>query len=663
VKPTPSFLQDLRLRGNIYWALIQYMALVMAVFTLCRIGFYFFNREFFPEITTTSLLPLMVAGLKFDISAILYTNLLFILLLSLPFKARFHPAYQATLKWIFIVTNSIALVANVGDFIYFKFTLRRTTFDVFEQFGNEGNMGVLFGRFLFDYWYAVLFWAVCVAILVYGYKKIGVAGPMIRNKIAYYVSGVLAMPVIVFFFLGGVKGGLWTDHRPLTLSDAGEYVNDPKDISLVLNTPFCIYRTTGKTQIKKVKYFTDETALDAIYTPLHKPHESESFRKENVVVIILESFSKEFFKTFNPDLEGGNYEGYTPFLDSLIQHSKTFQYSFANGRKSIDALPSVISSIPNMGIQYVLSPFSGNKINSLASLLKDKGYHSAFFHGAPNGSMGFESFMRMAGIDEYYGMTEYNNDADYDGWWGIWDHKFLPYTADKLSEFKEPFVSVTFSLSSHHPFSVPKEYQERFKGGPVKLQRCIQYADFSLSQFFKKASKMPWYNNTLFVITADHTSLSQFPEYKSNSGLYAVPILFFKPDHSLKGMETQIVHQADVMPTILDYLNYDKEFIAFGRSAFDTEIPHFAFNAKDNTYQLFEDDYLLIFGGKKTLGLYEFKKDRMCKHNVMKENAEVVQRLEQRIKAIIQQYNNRMIENRLIISNPQVIALKGQGEK
>ncbi len=638
--------------------MLQYIALVMGVFTLCRIGFYLYNREFFPDITFSTMLSLMLAGLKFDISAVLYTNILFIVLLSIPVQARYTSLYQAILKWVFIVSNSIALIANVGDFIYFKFTLRRTTFDVFDQFKNENNMGSLAARFIVDYWYAVIFWVACVALLTWGYKKIRVEGPMIKQRFAFYTSGLLAMPIIIFFFIGGVKGGLWTDHRPLTLSDAGEYVKDPKDISLVLNTPFCIYRTTGKTQIKKVSYYKDAAEMDSLFSPVHIPHETEPFRKENVVVIILESFSKEFFKTYNRDLEGGKYEGYTPFLDSLLQHSKTFQYSFANGRKSIDALPSVISSIPNMGIQYVLSPFSGNKINSLASLLKDKGYHSAFFHGAPNGSMGFESFMSMAGVDQYYGMTEYNNDADYDGWWGIWDHKFLPYTAERINEFKEPFVSITFSLSSHHPFSVPKEYQDRFKGGPVKLQRCIQYADFALSQFFAKASKMPWYKNTLFVITADHTSLSQFPEYKSNSGLYAVPILFFKPDHSLSGMESEIVHQADVMPSILDYLNYDKEYIGFGRSVFDKTIPHFAFNSKDNTFQLFEGEHLLVFNGKKTVSLYEFKKDRMCERNVMSENPVIVARMESRIKAIIQQYNNRLIENRMLIESPGSFAFK-----
>jgi hypothetical protein len=170
VKPLPDFISQLKLRGNIYWALIQYLGLVMAVFTLCRLGFYLFNREYFPELSFASILPLLVAGLKFDISAVLYTNLLFILLMSLPLKVRFSALYQNILMWVFLVTNALALVANVGDFIYFKFTLRRTTFDIFEQFKNEENLAGLTGRFIWDYWYAALFWVACVFILWYGYN-------------------------------------------------------------------------------------------------------------------------------------------------------------------------------------------------------------------------------------------------------------------------------------------------------------------------------------------------------------------------------------------------------------------------------------------------------------------------------------------------------------
>ena len=228
----------------------------------------------------------------------------------------------------------------------------------------------------------------------------------------------------------------------------------------------------------------------------------------------------------NPEKEGGQYKGYTPFLDSLMGHSKSFTYAIANGRKSIDGLPSVISSIPSLGVPYFLSPYSGNRINSLASLLGAEGYHTSFFHGAPNGSMGFNAFMNLAGVDHYYGMDEYGNADDFDGLWGIWDEPFLQFYADKLNTFPEPFMSSFFSVSSHHPFEIPDEYEDRFEGGPLPIHRCIQYTDFALKRFFEKASTMPWYKNTLFVITADHTSSNiQFPEEQQDEILKLVEVL------------------------------------------------------------------------------------------------------------------------------------------
>ena len=179
------------------------------------------------------------------------------------------------------------------------------------------------------------------------------------------------------------------------------------------------------------------------------------------------------------------------FLISLLQHSATFTFSYANGRKSIDGLPSVVASIPSLGVPYFLSPYSGNKINSVSSLLKGKGYHTSFFHGAPNGSMGFQAFMNTAGVGQYYGMSEYDNDDDFDGIWGIWDDKFLQFFARKLNEFPQPFTSILFSVSSHHPFEIPSTFKDQFKGGPLVIHKCVQYADYALKEFFRTASSMP----------------------------------------------------------------------------------------------------------------------------------------------------------------------------
>lgn len=639
----------LRLSGNIYWALLLRLVLVMFLLTLCRIGFYLFNLSFFPDMTPSNFLWLLWGGLQFDLTAMLYVNTVYILLMILPFDFRFRYDYQQFSKYLFFVTNAAALATNVADFIYYKFTLRRTSADVFRQFENEQNIGGLLFQFILDYWYAVLFWIFLVVVMVKAYNRIRVWGPQMKSRKVYYFSGFFALPLITFFIIGGIRGGFRHSTRPITLSNAGEFVEDPRDISIVLNTPFSLIRTVGKTKVQRADYFDEATAA-AIYSPVHVPQDSVALRRPNVVVIILESFSAEFFGALNKGRMDGNYSGYTPFLDSLMQHSKNFVNAFANGRKSIDGLPSVISGIPSLGVPYFLSPYSANQINSLPSLLEEKGYHTSFFHGAPNGSMGFNAFMNVAGVDHYFGMDEYDNDEDFDGLWGIWDEPFLQYFAQQMSTFPQPFVSSFFSVSSHHPFRIPAQYEDQFAGGPLPIHKCIQYTDHALRRFFQTASRMPWYENTLFVITADHTSSNiLFPEYRTRWGFYSVPLLFFKPDNSLASRERAIAQQTDIMPSVLGYVHYDKPYIAFGRDVFREDSVAIAFNYKDNTYQLFEDDFLLVFDGTRTLGLYDFQRDELLLNNLMDAHPERAQQMERTMKAVIQQYNNRMIEDRLTI--------------
>ncbi len=652
------FVEGITWRNNIYVVLLLRLLLVMMMFSICRLGFYFFNKSFFEDISAAEMLRLMAGGLVFDLSTVLYVNSLYILLMIVPLEVRFKQSYRTVLKYLFFTTNGIALAANVADFIYYRFTLRRTTAEVFAQFQNETNMGGLWLKFFVDYWYAAFFWIILMIALVYCYNRLRYQGPQVRDRRIFYVGGLLAIPLIAYLIMGGMRGGFRHSTRPITLSNAGEYVSDPKHISIVLNTPFAVMRTVGKTQVRKKEYFPEEE-LGRIYTPVHIPPDSLTFRAKNVVVIILESFSKEFVGALNRDKYNGTYKGYTPFLDSLIGEGLTFEYSFANGRKSIDGLPSVVSSIPSMGTPYFLSPYSDNRINSLASLLRSKGYHTSFFHGAPNGSMGFQAFMNIAGVHEYYGMSEYNNDADFDGLWGIWDDKFLDFYATKLNTFKEPFFSSFFSVSSHHPFKIPAEFEDDFKGGPLVIHKCIQYTDYSLRKFFERVSKMPWYENTLFVITADHTSSEiEFPETRTPAGFYSVPIVFFSPDGALRGHMDKIAQQTDIMPSVLAHLNYDEPFVAFGRNLFSQE-EGMAFNFKDNQYQLFLGDFLLQFDGTKSTGLFRFKTDKLQEHNLIDQLPDAVAGMEPVIKAVVQQYNNRIVDNRMTVISDPVVKTSG----
>lgn len=630
---------------NLYLVLAYRFLILLFLYTLCRIGFYLFNQDLFQNITLPKYLYILWGGLKFDVSALIYINVIYILLHVIPFPFRYNEGFQKFCKWWFLVTNSIGIIANLADFVYYKFTLKRTTATVFGQFSHEQNKFKLFVDFLKDYWYLLILLAVFIWIFNKLYQLVKVK-KTVRFTWPVYVLHTALLLMIALMCITGVRGGWGFGTRPITLSNAGEYVDTPDQMSLVLNTPFAIFRTLKASKLKPVNYF-DEKTLNAIYNPIHQPADTAAFNKLNVVFLIIESLGKEHVGSLNKDLMGGKYRGYTPFLDSLVGESFTFTHTFANGRKSIDALPSVITGIPSINEPFVLSIYSGNKTTSIAKLLGDEGYETAFFHGAPNGSMGFSSYTHLAGIKKYFGQNEYQKKGDSDGTWGIWDDPYMQYMANTMNTLKQPFFASFFSLSSHHPFRLPDEYQGKFPKGPLPVQEPLGYTDMALRNFFKTASTMPWYKNTLFVLCADHATVSYLPEYQNTPGYFSIPILFYRPGGTLKGKTDKLVQQMDIMPTVLNYLHYNKPYFSMGFDAFDKKTDNFVVNNNDGSFNFYMGDYYLVNDGKENLALYNLKTDRLVQHNLLKTEPLIAEKLEKNLKAFRQQYNNRMIENKL----------------
>jgi phosphoglycerol transferase MdoB-like AlkP superfamily enzyme len=637
---------------NIFVVLAYRILLILLLFSLCRIGFFVFNFKMFPGVTTGQFLTILKGGITFDVSAIVYINSIFILLSIIPFDLRYNELYEKILKYIYFITNGIAICMNGMDFVYYRFVDKRATADVFKTFENENNLGKLFFRFLFDYWPATVFTLFLLILMVGLYNRVTPRRPSPSNKLVYYLVNVLMMPVVIALVIGGARGGYKHSTRPITISNAARYVQSPRDVAIVLNTPFSVFRTYGKKALVRYKFF-DEEKLHKQYNPDYKPDPGKQFRPYNVVIIILESFAREYVGSLNPDLEGGTYKGYTPFIDSLISVSLTFDVSLANGKKSIDAMPSILASVPSLETPYTISHYANNKINGLPELLRRKGYYTAFFHGAPNGSMGFDSFAKMAGFNDYFGLDQYPGKGDFDGMWGVWDEPFFKFFAQKMDGFKQPFMTSIFSVSSHHPFKVPEKYQGKFKKGPAPICEVVGYTDFALHEFFDEIGKSPWFKNTLFIFTADHTNESIHTEFQNNFGSYCVPIIFYKPGSDLKGLRKRIAQQIDIMPTILNFLNFDDEYIAFGNNLLDDSYESFAFNTSGNNYHLYMKDHILEMIDNKPVGFYNYKKDRMLENNLLGTDPDLQKQLEEKLKAVIQTYNSRLLDNNMTVKKSQ----------
>lgn len=634
---------------SIYIALIYRLPILLACYFICRLGFYFANFLLFEHLAFTDLLYIFFGGIKFDIAAVLYINSLYILLQTVPFPFRYQPSYQKVSKIVFIVTNSLGFAANFADFAYYKYTLKRTTFNVFSQFNNEQNKLKLADNFLLDYWYLLFLLIAFIYLFIKVYDLVTVGKKPIFNWKTYLLHTCVLILTAALFVVG-VRGGWRHSTRPITLSNAGDYVKSPGEISLVLNTPFTIIKTLKATRLKTVNYFSQRT-LDSIYNPVHLPQNKAQFQKLNVVFLIIESLGKEHVGALNKDIANGTYKGYTPFIDTLVTQSFTSTHTYANGRKSIDGLPSIITGIPSVNEPYVLSTYATNKTTSIAKLLGDEGYETAFFHGAPNGSMGFSAYTNLSGIKNYYGKNEYNNDADFDGIWGIWDEPFMQYMATTINTFKQPFFTAFFSVSSHHPFKVPEKYQGKFPKGPLEVQEPMGYTDMAIGKFFKTASKMPWFKYTLFVLCADHATVSYYPQYQTVQGYFSIPILFYYPGGDLKGKTDKLIQQIDIMPTVLNFLNYNKPYFAFGFDALNKKSKNFVVNNNDGSFNFYQGDYLLLNDGFKTSAIFDTKNDRLNKNNLLGKSLKEQAEMENNLKAFIQQYTNRMISNQLTVGN------------
>ena len=634
--------------GNIYVVLALRLLLVFAFYTITRWLFYVLNQSLFADMDIGYLIKLMYHGLRFDASAIAYTNSLVILMHIIPFRFRYNKVYQKIISIIFYVVNAIGITLNLIDVVYYRFTLKRTTTGVFQEFENENPTG--FFSFIWDFWYISLIVIALVLLMIWSYRKIKVEQSFMRlRNYIYYPLGLAVMAIIGYYTVGAMRGGYTPGTRPITLSNAAEFVRKPEHRSIVLNTPFSIIRTIGKTRLARKEYFGKEELNEIFYVKQQVTDSTTLFNRfegRNVVLIIWESFSKEWVGSLNQDIE--NYAGYTPFIDSLVNESYVFARGYANGRKSIDALPSIIAGIPSSETPFVLSHYSGNEINSLASLLKPKGYYSAFYHGAPNGSMGFSAFMQQAGFDSYLGMTEYGNKKDFDGHWGIWDEPFLQYMAKDINNLPQPFLASVFTLSSHHPYRIPSEYDGMFPKGDIPIHEGVGYSDNALRNFFATASQEEWFDNTLFIITADHAVDGHLPEYKTAEGAFTIPVMFYAPGDDFVGLnDSTVVQQTDIIPTLMSMLGVKDQFISFGNNMFDPDAPHFAYNYFNGAHQLVEGKWMLQFMNERTIGFYNVEEDRSMKNNLVGKYPIEQAAMERRLKALIQQYNNRLIDNEL----------------
>jgi hypothetical protein len=615
--------------------------LLLFGFALSRTVLWLLHASFFQMPDVSSGLKIYLHAFRFDFSAICAVNALYLLLVLLP--KRPSVVSDKVLLFLFLCTNSIIWIFELADWVYFPYNHKRSTADVLWMLGRKGDFLNLLPGFFIRYWPLFLMAVLWIFTFQFLNRKICRKFPIPKNgpgwgwqSIGVYLLLLLLLPV-------GFRGGLQL--MPIGIRNAVGIVEN-RYVPLILNTPFSIVSTINSRQLKPVVAMSPAEAEQLI--PTVKQFPVKPFNRKNVVVIVLESFSKEFTAS-------SGLKSYTPFLDSLMQQGYVCDNAFANGYHSAEGIPAIFAGIPSLGDEpFTTSPYGTNEITSLPRLLREKNYVSSFYHGGTNGTMAFDVFARNAGFDRYVGRTEYNNEKDFDSDWGIWDEPFLQFAAKDISRsMRQPFFAGIFTLSSHHPYKIPAQYKGRFPVGKLEIYESIGYADYSLRRFFETASKEPWFANTIFVLVADHCSaLSDNLYYNVHQGRFAIPLLFYAPgDSSFRGRANRLCQQLDILPSVMHYLGYSDSFFAFGNSVFDKKSTPWAVQKIDGHLCWMMENLVLQSVDGAPVALYDIQQDSLETHTLLHEPGNRSAELLRYQQAFMQQYTNKMIQNRLYIRN------------
>lgn len=555
--------------------LVRRIALLYGVLMLCRVVFYLCNASLLGSFGWSEMGALLAGALKFDTVSIVYADGVFILLSLLPLHLRERDWYHNLLFGYYLVVNTVVIGLNMADTVYFRYTQKRLTADeIF--FADNNNSLQLIGKFAAENWYLVLLTVLFAGLLAWGYGRRIREQSLLRRGWPYYTSNTIVLVVAMLLSIVGMRGGMTRMTRPITLSNATLYTPDSGKANLILSNPFCILRTIGSGgTVRYERYFSDEE-LPRRFTPCHTPPDSAAYSLagRNVMIFLMESMSAEHSAHLKPELYTEKQpQGFTPFLDSLMRSGLCFEQMYANGYRSIQALSSVLGSIPSFKAPFVLMPQSLGRSRQLPAMLADKGYQTTFFCGSERGSMGFGAYARSAGVERLVSREEYeaaHGTGDFDGYWGIWDEPFLQFTGEELQKTPEPFFATLFTLSSHHPFVVPEKYRDALPKGFTKIHQGVAYDDLAFRRFFERFGQQEWFQRTIFVFIADHVSSEKFSDktisYPENSHIIG---FIYTPDGALQGRVTQITQQIDLMPTLLGLLNNQESYFAFGRDIFN----------------------------------------------------------------------------------------------
>lgn len=623
-----------------YGLLLRRLGLGLLACSGARLAFLVVHRHLFADAPALDLASALVHGVRFDLSALVYLNLPLVLLAMAPTRIAATRWYGPTTAAYFVAANGGALLLMAFDIGFFPFSGSRLSANAAVFLHDLPRQAAQLGVAYFGL--VALACSTVVALAMINPRPRQIFAP---RGLRWGASAVLALVLSVVAARGGVQA------RPINSITAFQQGDHDLGV-LALNPVFTLLQSKSDAQLAPQVFFASEQTVDSLlaseYAVLVPSRDGRP--RPNVVLLVLESFGTEYWgadERQHPEL--------TPFLDSLRGTGAFFANGFANGRFSMDALPALLLGVPRLGAHNIaLGEYQANEWIGLGHRLAAKGYHTAFFHGAPKGTMYFDALAGVAGIEDFYPMERFPDEAQaqFDGHWGIFDAAALQFAVQRVGEFQEPWFSVMFTISAHNPYVLPEGYADSLPAGSLPIHRNIAYTDLAVRRFFDAARRQPWFEHTLFIVTGDHTAPMRSPRYDTPLGRFLVPVLLLEPGGRLPVLDTtRVVQHVDLFRTVLDWTgDHWEDAPPFGRSLFAEDEDGEAIVRDDGDYWMVNREYAILRDADGHEGWLPYRGAQTGFETLDRDEVHVTSdsvALSMRLRAQLQHFTTALVNNSL----------------
>lgn len=543
------------------WVVCRILWVSALLFAAMRGLLFVRYHDYFANV---SLIDSLFSGCRFDLKLVAAAMSPFLLILITPLPQRFASTLRRFAAWACGLILAVLLSLAVADVAYFGEVNRHISNELAHLGGDVGEMfTIAFSSRLGDTLLGVALW---VGVFLLWRKWIVPSVSVSGSLKSQWFQAALSLLVLVFLARGMVVQG-----KPLGTIDAFNGQGQAQ-ANLTLNGVLTALQALDREKETPLIYMSEEESaeFDKQFLQPFVYHNTQPSERRNVMVILLESWSYRYIDA----LAGGQY-GVTPHMDALVRQSQVWRQFYAAGQRSIIGIQAVLTSVPVLPERNTIGwGLEMNNMSRLAELARQNGYRTLMAQSSNRRSFHMDGIMQAVGFEEYYGKEDipllrtYPQETPTFGW----DYDTLMFVGKKISEQPEkPFFAFVFTGTTHEPFARTGQEFERYPHDPKGengLLNTLSYSDWSIGELMAYARQQAWYDNTIFVFTADHT----YRSHAQGKEQFHIPLVIFDP-RGTPATHYELASQYDLLPTLTQWLDIRQPVATFGRNLLDQQSP------------------------------------------------------------------------------------------